>query len=1085
MQSFFQNLSDWLCEQGLLKTVGSGQLSSDKKRYVLNDEAFRYTQKIEVYQCSKCHVKTSVPSYLKDSYVGAHCQQRFCEGVYTKKNKDIVTDYFKHYFNLDGIRINAHEHTGSLDNKIKHVIENEFKKDNTETPFHDVNFLSCTPTMEMGIDIGNLSSVILKSVPRNAASFVQRIGRSGRTTGNSLDILVIEKNPHNLYFWDDPKALLNWDVTPPACRYLTEHILQRQFNAYCLDQFLHDGKDEYEKKMPTSFSWVEIDDPKASKYWTDFYKFFKDSKVNLFQDFSTLFGLTDQMSAYQELKKYIDEDGPVKSFKSIFETIKSEIKFISQTTEQLASEIVQTVGKDSSFLQALDEEVENLQKDATIEVLSDFDESIQDNILDLHARIKSLNRKKATLLDSRKSNPLAIFADEGILPGYAFPEQGTELELNIRKPLENKQITSAPYHTISVSRPAEMALRELAPFNTFYTHGYKATVDRLGIYGNKAPFRQMGYCPSCSNVTNSICCENCGQDIELHDAYELKKAICSTNFQKSYVSDSNEKRDKERYEITRSFLFDKHDKKISKKTISYFNKKSRFGYEFQTNVDIISANQGHYRINDNVEIFEVCENCGAVRDRSQERSRQENNMPTIKHYKSCLDKNPKMKEVTLFREISSDAVRIPCPHPAFAPNLESILSLATRLHLRGDVGHIRIDSYDQPQFENNSFVVLFDNVPGGTGHLRDLFGISLDLNSDHRASPKKFISIFSSVLDHLEECPCEDGCYKCLWGTHNSFHRDSISKRTAIAWLKSITTQSDSDYQRLENTLFDIAKEHAFDGQTEVLFFNCLTSLSKKITHGSYSFQIKNAHTDELDVSRWKISRGDKYLTLESSPTRIVELKNCSIPYTKPDFTLYNQSNEPVAYIYTDGAKYHINPGEEATTLETDITIRTHISKEMKIPVITLTYSDLAAIWGIIQEDDLNNPEALSISPNFFDDLSNDLSSLKHELASQQLKIILRLFNILLDEEKEISQVEVVSSYQPWLMRLNTKYISMNVQERSLEISLDKDLRTQEDDYGFYIPDDYYAAWIKYWAAFNYANLSSILRNQIKFAYKD
>ena len=145
----------------------------------------------------------------------------------------------------------------------------------------------------------------------------------------------------------------------------------------------------------------------------------------------------------------------------------------------------------------------------------------------------------------------------------------------------------------------------------------------------------------------------------------------------------------------------------------------------------------------------------------------------------------------------------------------------------------------------------------------------------------------------------------------------------------------------------------------------------------------------------------------------------------------------------------------------------------------------MAAIWGIIQEDDLNNPETLSISPNFFDELSNDLSSLKHELASQQLKIILRLFNILLDEEKEISQVEVVSSYQPWLMRLNTKYISMNVQERSLQISLNKDLRTQEDDYGFYIPDDYYAAWIKYWAAFNYANLSSILRNQIKFAYKD
>ena len=443
-----------------------------------------------------------------------------------------------------------------------------------------------------------------------------------------------------------------------------------------------------------------------------------------------------------------------------------------------------------------------------------------------------------------------------------------------------------------------------------------------------------------------------------------------------------------------------------------------------------------------------------------------------------------MKEVTLFREIKSDAVRIPCPHPAFAPNLESILSLATRIHLRGDVGHIRIDNYDQPQFENNCFVVMFDNVPGGTGHLRDLFGISLDLDSDHKLSPKKFTLIFSSVLKHLEECSCEDGCYNCLWGTHNSFFRESISKRTSIAWLKSIISSPADEYERLDNTLFDIAKEHAFDGQTEVLFFNSLTALSKKIINTKYSFNIINAHTEDLTVSRWKIERGDKYFILESSPTKIVKLSNCEIPYTKPDFTLYDMNEKQVGYIYTDGAKCHVCPGDNESTLESDIIIRNHLSKEKNVPVITLTYSDLAEIWAILQENDLNNPDVLKFDTQFFDSLSNNFTSLKAEVGSQALKTILRLFNIVLGEEKEFSQEEVVASYQPWLMQTKTNILEMNIQERTFSIDTNVDLRTNEGDFGYYIPDDYYSAWITYWMAFNYANLSDILRKQITFTSK-
>ena len=194
-QNFYQNLAMWLKDNGILKLVGEKSKTSrtQSNRYVLDESILNYTQEVIAYQCNECYSKTTIPQYLKKSFNNVFCQQRFCNGKYIKTEQEKISNYFDRYFSVEGMRINASEHTGSLDIKIKKIVEEEFKKNNSITPYHDINFLSCTPTLELGIDIGNLSSVILKSVPRNAASFVQRIGRSGRTTGNSLDILVLEK----------------------------------------------------------------------------------------------------------------------------------------------------------------------------------------------------------------------------------------------------------------------------------------------------------------------------------------------------------------------------------------------------------------------------------------------------------------------------------------------------------------------------------------------------------------------------------------------------------------------------------------------------------------------------------------------------------------------------------------------------------------------------------------------------------------------------------------------------------------------------------------------------------------------------
>ena len=82
----------------------------------------------------------------------------------------------------------------------------------TDFKLGKINVLSATPTLEMGIDIGDLSSVLLCSVPPAQANYTQRIGRAGRRTGNAYLPTLATGRPHDLYFWAQPREMLAGDI---------------------------------------------------------------------------------------------------------------------------------------------------------------------------------------------------------------------------------------------------------------------------------------------------------------------------------------------------------------------------------------------------------------------------------------------------------------------------------------------------------------------------------------------------------------------------------------------------------------------------------------------------------------------------------------------------------------------------------------------------------------------------------------------------------------------------------------------------------------------------------------------------------
>lgn len=137
-------------------------------------------------------------------------------------------------------RVFSAEHTGLLRRDQRETLELRFKAKDAH-PWYE-NLLSATPTLEMGVDIGDLSSVMLCSVPPNQASYLQRTGRAGRRDGNAFTTTLADgASPHDLYFFEDTNEMLQGEVVPPGIFLRAAEVLRRQMFAFCLDEWVGSG----------------------------------------------------------------------------------------------------------------------------------------------------------------------------------------------------------------------------------------------------------------------------------------------------------------------------------------------------------------------------------------------------------------------------------------------------------------------------------------------------------------------------------------------------------------------------------------------------------------------------------------------------------------------------------------------------------------------------------------------------------------------------------------------------------------------------------------------------------------------------
>ena len=92
-------------------------------------------------------------------------------------------------------KVNIKVHRAGLMANYRTSVEKQFKDDKLQA-------ISCTPTLELGIDVGNVDCVISSTIPVNR--LVQRIGRAARKGQRGYAFLALGNDPISQYYKNHP-----------------------------------------------------------------------------------------------------------------------------------------------------------------------------------------------------------------------------------------------------------------------------------------------------------------------------------------------------------------------------------------------------------------------------------------------------------------------------------------------------------------------------------------------------------------------------------------------------------------------------------------------------------------------------------------------------------------------------------------------------------------------------------------------------------------------------------------------------------------------------------------------------------------
>jgi DEAD/DEAH box helicase domain-containing protein len=887
----------------------------------------------------------TVPSADADALLGSPCLDS------TDEHYELATDaggwLARRYSQGDLGRVIAAEHTGLLERQEREALEIRFKSKEPK-PWYE-NLLSATPTLEMGVDIGDLSSVLLCSVPPNQASYLQRLGRAGRRDGNAMTTTLADgASPHDLYFFEETQEMMSGEVAPPGVFLQAAEVLRRQLFAYCMDDWVSGIQSITALPEKTSVALDAVEAVNLEKFPYNLTTHVLTHEQRLMDGFLALLGTDITKNVSDRLRDYMqgqgDKDGMRTRLLKSLEDLVGERKSYRKRKDQV-----------DTLIRAVKQKP---QDDATREELDNLDRE-RGKLIELVSEIN-------------KRDLLATLTDVGLIPNYAFPEAGIELKSVLwRKKSDGEQgqgnYVALP--ALKYERPANSALSEFAPENRFYANQRRVEVDQINM--SLAKTESWRFCPSCQHMQNlelsqdtEVVCPHCG-DAMWGDAAQkrtllrFKQAIANSDDTKVRIDDSADDREPKIY--VRQLLADFEPKDIQV-AWQIENGGLPFGFEFVSKVTFRDVNFGELsKPGDSFKVadkdsgrpgFKLCKHCGKVQKPPKRQTDPVGQIHSFDCPRHGSEEPDNLLEcLYLYREFESEALRILVPYTRSGVDEEVVQSFMAALQLGlkkrfgGKVDHLRMVVQDEPGKEGGPrrhFVMLYDSVPGGTGYLHQLLAQDAGTLTD----------VLGMALEAVKTCSCnddpdKDGCYRCLYQYRLGRNMQQVSRDRAAEVLTELVG---SLHQLVQvPSIGEIYINPNFDSVLEARFIESLkrmggvgglpkVKLVQDIVNGKSGFVI------EVGTQRYKIEP-----QVNEGPSTGVAVAS------KPDFVIWPWQSgtlrKPVA-VFCDGWQYHQN------SLREDANKRSALVLSGKYWVWSVTHDDVKAALDGNAQTDLDSPMA-------------------------------------------------------------------------------------------------------------------------------
>jgi hypothetical protein len=423
--------------------------------------------------------------------------------------------------------IEGREHTGQVPQQTREDREQRFRNGNLAALF-------CSPTMELGIDIADLSAVHLRNVPPTPANYAQRSGRAGRSGQPALVATSCSVGSgHDQYFFRRPARMVAGAVVPPRFDLGNADLVRAHVHAVWLS---HVG-------LALGRSMIEVldtaDGPSGYPLRPDIA-----AALELSPERQTACLAHCRAALNSALAMLIAPGADTDAW------LAHSIAAAAETFDRACDRWRELYTAAEQQLQAARAEID--RRYVSRAAAADQD--------DARRREREALRQKDLLCNTGKQDesdfyPYRYLASEGFLPGYNFP----------RLPVRAFLPSGGDDGTF-IARPRFLALGEFGPRNVIYHEGRKYRVTRTIMPAGSAEARLITakLCDRCGYIHEGPAvrvverCEQCGATIDAHTGLTTDRlfemaTVATQRIER--ITSEEEERTRQGYHLTLHYRF--------------------------------------------------------------------------------------------------------------------------------------------------------------------------------------------------------------------------------------------------------------------------------------------------------------------------------------------------------------------------------------------------------------------------------------------------------------------------------------------------------------------------------------------------